>query len=43
MIEAGIMRPPRKKQPEDFWDEPLVADPNGRVLEALLEERESGW
>jgi prevent-host-death family protein len=43
MIEAGIIRPGRGELPEDFWDRPRVADPEGLVLKALLEERESGW
>ena len=29
--------------PDDFWDLPRPKDPEGLVLKALLEERESGW
>jgi prevent-host-death family protein len=43
MIASGQLRPPRKRLPEEFWDEPLVPDPDDSVLKALLEERESGW
>ena len=42
LIRTGQMRPPRKRQPDEFWDEPLVPDPDDSVLKALLEERESG-
>ena len=27
----------------EFWDQPRVADRDGLVLKALLDERESGW
>ena len=43
LIRSGKMRPPRHRQPEEFWDEELVPDPGDTVLKALLEERESGW
>lgn len=43
MIQQGVIRPGRHDLPEDFWDEPLVNDPEDLVLKALLEERESGW
>jgi prevent-host-death family protein len=43
LIRSGQMRPPRRRQSEEFWDEPLVPDPGDTVLKALLEERESGW
>jgi prevent-host-death family protein len=43
LIRTGQMRPPRKRQPDQVWDEPLVPDPDDSVLKALLEERESGW
>ncbi len=43
LIEAGKIRPPRGKLPDDFWDLPRPKDPEEYVLKALLEERESGW
>ncbi|MFN0074709.1 MAG: type II toxin-antitoxin system Phd/YefM family antitoxin [Chloroflexota bacterium] len=43
MIKSGQLRPARSALTDDFWDGPLVPDPNGLVLKALLEERESGW
>jgi prevent-host-death family protein len=39
MVQAGIIRPARKKLPPDFWDTPLVPDPEGAAVKALLEER----
>jgi prevent-host-death family protein len=42
MVRAGIIRPPRRKLPPDFWDRPLVPDPEGLMLKYLLEEREEG-
>ena len=45
LIERGLVRPPRSPSgiPDEFWDLPRPADPEGSVLKALLEERESGW
>jgi hypothetical protein len=43
MIRAGIIRPGHGKLPPDFWDRPLVPDPEGLALKYLLEERETGW
>lgn len=42
MERAGLIRRAKKKLPDDFWDEPLVADPEGWALRYLLEEREEG-
>ena len=47
MYRAGIMRRP-KREPNAEWvrefqSRPMPADPEGLVLKALLEERESGW
>jgi prevent-host-death family protein len=38
----GIIRM-GKGIPPEFWELPRVEDPEGRLLKALLEERESGW
>src|SRR4051812_29546309 len=43
LIRSGQIRPGRGSLPEEFWDEPIPDDPEGLVLKALLEERESGW
>ncbi len=40
LIRAGLVRPPLKKLPRDFWDRPWPKDPEGRALAALLEDRE---
>ncbi len=42
LIRAGLARPPIAPLPPDFWDMPRPADPEGRVLAALLEERAEG-
>jgi prevent-host-death family protein len=42
MVKAGIIRPGRRDLPDDILDHPLPVDPGGSVLEALLEERETG-
>jgi hypothetical protein len=39
LIRAGLARPPRRALPPDFWERPRPADPEGRALAALLEER----
>ena len=41
--EAGLIKMGTGKLPDDFWDLPRPADPEGTVLAALLEEREEGW
>ncbi|MGH2355965.1 MAG: type II toxin-antitoxin system Phd/YefM family antitoxin [Chloroflexota bacterium] len=43
MVRAGLIRPAKRSVPPDFWDKPLVEDPDGLVLKALLAEREEGW
>lgn len=42
MERAGLIRRAKKKLPADFWDEPLVPDPEGHLLRILLEDREEG-
>jgi prevent-host-death family protein len=42
LIRAGLVRPPIRKLPADFWERPRPADPEGRALAALLEERAEG-
>lgn len=39
LIRTGLARPPREKLPKDFWNRSRPADPQGRSLAALLEER----
>ena len=43
LIEQGLVAPPPKSLPEDFWDRPRPSDPEGLGLKAVLEERASGW
>jgi prevent-host-death family protein len=42
LYRAGLARPPRRALPPDFWERPRPADPGGRALAALLEERAEG-
>lgn len=42
LVAAGILRPPKRRLPPEFWTEPRVPDPEGNVLRNLLEEREHG-
>jgi hypothetical protein len=39
---AGLIRLGKGRLPEGFWKLPRPRDPKGRVLKALLEEREEG-
>lgn len=40
---AGLVRRPQRPLPGDFLTSPRPADPEGRSLEAVLEERAEGW
>jgi len=42
LIREGRIRPPRRPLPADFFDRPRPADPEGRALRYLLEERREG-
>ena len=42
LVRTGRLRPPRAPLPADFWERPRPADPDGRSLFALLEERAEG-
>jgi len=42
LVRAGQIRPPGQTLQTDFWAREKPADPEGRMLAALLEERESG-
>jgi prevent-host-death family protein len=42
LVESGLARPPSSPLPKDFWKRPRPSDPDGRVLDALLEERSEG-
>jgi hypothetical protein len=39
LVERGVVRPGRGSLNREFWDLPKPEDPDGAVLEALLEER----
>lgn len=39
LVEAGIARAPGDRLPADFWERERPADPEGRSLAGLLEER----
>lgn len=43
LIRAGRLRTPTGRLPRDFYTRTLPADPTGRTLAALLEERDAGW
>jgi len=40
-VRARQVRRPRHPLPADFWTRPRPADSEGRLLQALLEEREA--
>jgi len=42
LVRAGQVRPSRGPLPQSFWAQPTPADADGRVLQALLDEREAG-
>ncbi|MGH2361251.1 MAG: type II toxin-antitoxin system Phd/YefM family antitoxin [bacterium] len=42
LIASGAARPPLAPLPQDFWTRPRPADPEGRALDALMEERRTG-
>lgn len=42
LIRAGQVRPPEGSLPRDFWDRPRLEDPEGRMVQAILEERAEG-
>ena len=39
LVRAGLAREPKTTLPASFLDEPRPADPTGRSLESVLEER----
>jgi prevent-host-death family protein len=41
LVRTGRMRRSRSHLPPDFWTRPRPADPGGRLLQALLEERDA--
>lgn len=43
LVRAGVVREPRAALSSSFLDAPRPADPGGRSLEAVLEERGEGW
>ncbi len=42
LMRTGRLRAPRRRAPKDLYARALPADPEGRVLAALLEERRKG-
>jgi len=42
LIRRGLARAPSSELPDDLWKLPRPADPEGRALRALLEERAEG-
>mgnify|MGYP001062212963 CR=1 FL=1 len=43
LVRSGLVRPPTAKLPDDFLARPRPADPEGRLMDALLTERAEGW
>ena len=43
LVGAGLARRPAERLYADFLDLPRPPDPEGRSLEAVLEERAEGW
>ena len=41
LVRSGRLRRSRGPVPPDFWTRPRPADPEGRLLQALLDEREA--
>jgi prevent-host-death family protein len=41
LVRSGHVRPSRGPLPSGFWAQPGPSDPEGRLLRALLEEREA--
>ncbi len=42
LVRAGQVRPPEGPLTPDFWDRPRLEDPEGRMVQAILEERAEG-
>ncbi len=40
LIRAGLIHPPIRKLPRDFWDQPWPNDRQGRALAVLIEGRD---
>ena len=43
LVRSGLARAPERALDLRFLDEPRPGDPEGRSLEAVLEERSEGW
>jgi prevent-host-death family protein len=43
LVRKGLVKPPERPFDEEWWNLPRPEDPEGLVLQALLEERRSGW
>ncbi len=42
LVKSGVARPPRKKLPTDFFTSVRPEDPDGSILESLIDERREG-
>ena len=43
MEKKGLLKRAGKSLPDEFWNLPRPADPNGAVRSAVTQEREEGW
>jgi prevent-host-death family protein len=43
LVRAGMLRPPARKLPADFFTSPMPSDPQGNLLREVQAERAEGW
>ncbi len=43
LIDEGLVRPPTRTLPRDFWERPRPADRESALRRAVDEERSGGW
>jgi len=43
LIERGLVAPPKKSLPQDFWERSRPSDTSCLSLKAVLKERDSDW
>lgn len=43
LVKAGLANAPTAKLPREFFTRVLPPDPDGSIVQAIIEEREEGW
>jgi len=44
LVRKGVLRPPKGKLPDDFFNRPMPKLPPGvSIVDAVIAEREEGW